>query len=381
MKDRTVIRVLALLALTGAVLVGIAAYALRNVNRAMAASDWVNATNAVINELTSLGASLQAGDASTRLYALSGGPQDLAAAREAYAEAVDHLEVVKALTREEPARQQQALRIEALANARAEFARKVMAARLAGKGEDSAALVAADNAGPGLAEARREIERLKMDSMNLLAERDKAAYLQAQATRWTVWTGVAVNFTLLGVAAWMVFSDIRFRRQAAAALEAANAQLEERVRARTAELTAANHQLSLENLERRWNSQALEHQLRYNQLIIDSISDLVLVITKAANITRLNPALSHESGWYTPDLVGHPLGEIVRFAPGAAGADPVSGALYEGRELRDLPATLRDRSGGEHPVRLSFFPLRDANKIVGGVVVMQVRPAEPTSTP
>ena len=57
---------------------------------------------------------------------------------------------------------------------------------------------------------------------------------------------------------------------------------------RTAELASTNATLSTENLERQWANQALEHQLRYNHLIVDSINDLVFVLTKALNISRVN---------------------------------------------------------------------------------------------
>jgi hypothetical protein len=45
----------------------------------------------------------------------------------------------------------------------------------------------------------------------------------------------------------------------------------------------------VQHRERRWASRALEHQLRYNQLIIDSIGELVFVLTKVLKISRVNP--------------------------------------------------------------------------------------------
>lgn len=382
MKDQTIPRVLALFALICVVLIAVAVHAVRNVNRAVAASDWVNATNAAINELSGLAASLQAGEGSLRLFAQSADPRDQAACRQAYADTTDHLEVLKALTRSDEARHPRILRLETQALARAGFARQVMKTKVAGQHGEVLAMLAADTGSAELNDVMRETAKLKTEYLDLLAERDMAAYLQAQTTRWTVWTGVGINFALLGGAVWIMYRDIRFRRQAAAALEQANARLEVRVKERTAELSAANDQLSLENLERRWANQALEHQLRYDRLIIDSISDLVLVVTKAGNISRLNPAVSHTSGWDATALINRPLSELVRPAPAADGraplvADPIDRAMRDGRDLRDLPALLRDRAGADHPVVLTLYPLRDANKVVGGVATL--RPVNPSA--
>jgi PAS domain-containing protein len=381
-KDQTIPRVLALFALICVVLIALAVHAVRNVSRAAAATDWVNATHATVNELSSLGASLQAGEGCLRLFAQSADPRDQAACRQAYADTADHLEVLKALTRSDEVRHPRVLRLETQALARAGFARQVLKTKVAGQHGEVLAMLAADTGTAELSEVMREIAKLKTEYLDQLAERDRAAYLQAQTTRWTVWTGVGLNFALLAGAAWIMYRDISFRRQAAAALEQANAQLEVRVKARTAELSAANDQLALENLERRWANQALEHQLRYDRLIIDSISDLVLVVTKAGNISRINPAVSHVTGWDGPALINRPLTELVRPAPAADGraplvTDPIGRAMQDGRDLRDLPVLLRDRQGGDHAVFFTLYPLRDANKVVGGVATL--RPAAPTT--
>jgi len=76
-----------------------------------------------------------------------------------------------------------------------------------------------------------------------------------------------------------------------------NRLLERKVQEDAADLAAANERLSIENLERCWINQALEHQLRYDRLIVNSINDLVFVLTKTMNISRINPAVVHLSGW------------------------------------------------------------------------------------
>lgn len=135
--------------------------------------------------------------------------------------------------------------------------------------------------------------------------------------------------------------------------------------------------LKAQHLERRWASQSLEHQLRYNQLIIDSISELVLVLTKAMNITRVNPACLRATGLTEVELIKAPLARMVRLAPRAGeptatNAEMLNQALKDGRSVRDLPAFVAVKNGQEIAVILTLVPLLDANRVVGGVVTLRV---------
>ena len=134
--------------------------------------------------------------------------------------------------------------------------------------------------------------------------------------------------------------------------------------------------LKAQHLERRWASQSLEHQLRYNQLIIDSIAELVFVLTKALNISRVNPAVLHTTGHTEIDLIKAPLGRIVRLLPSpgetaAPTTEILALALKEGRSLHELPAVVQDKAGRDLPVLLTLVPLRDDNRVVGGVVTLR----------
>jgi PAS domain S-box-containing protein len=155
-----------------------------------------------------------------------------------------------------------------------------------------------------------------------------------------------------------------------------NRALEIEVRENAAQLAVANDQLTGELLERRWVNQALEHQLRYNQLIVDSISDAVIVLTKALRISRINPAVVHLTGFEGKDLVNEPLERLVRLEGGRTlAADPLGQAMREGRDVRDQPAVVSGRDGARVPVRLTLFPLRDHDKVVGGVVLLRAAEA------
>ena len=376
MKDKTIHRVLIFFLLIAAVLVVVAVQAVRNIGRSVAASDWVNHTHAVILETEAIRSALAMGDGALHTYVLTGDARDLAACRDALANVADHLEIAKALTRQEPAQNEQVTQIELLVSQRAGFVQGILAARQAGNTEAVRTMLAADASGAAIRDTQRKIDKLKSDELALLTERDTASYMQAQTTRWTVWTGVALDVLLLAGVAWIIRDDLAARRRAAAALQEANEQLEARVLERTAELAAANDRLHGENLERQWANQALEHQVRYNRLIIDSINDLVLVLTKALNISRVNPAVVRLTGWESTDLINQPLSRVVRLAAfdGADAPlfDPVAQALNDGRDLREQAAFVEDKRGRRTAVRFSLFPLRDRDKVVGGVVTLQL---------
>lgn len=375
-KDRTLRRVIICFLLISVILVVVAIFAVRNINRSVAASDWVNQSHEIILESQGLLSSLREGDAALRTFLLTGDTRDQIAARDAFTQAEEHGEVLSALTRGEPAARAQVAAIGPLVASRAQLAAD-WAARRSSQAERVNSLLAIDVGPASIGEIKRRIDKLRTDQMALLAERDKASYLQAQAMRWTVWAGVGLNLLLLAVVSWLIRDDLAARRRAATALEIANQQLDRKVAERTSELVSVNQQLATENLERQWANHALEHQLRYDQLIVNSIGDLVFVLTKVLNISRINPAVVQRTGFESTALINRPLSDVVRLASefsttGGPMIDPMLHALRIGRELRDEPAILKDRRGSETPVRFTLCPLRDGNKIVGGVVILQV---------
>ena len=101
------------------------------------------------------------------------------------------------------------------------------------------------------------------------------------------------------------------------------------------------------------------------------------VLTKALNISRINPAVAQQAGWEPQDLANKPFSSIVRLSgedrggPGGLG-DPMAQALEAGQYLRDQSAVLEDKRGRGLPVRLALYPLRDGDKVVGGGVILRV---------
>lgn len=138
--------------------------------------------------------------------------------------------------------------------------------------------------------------------------------------------------------------------------------------------------LKEQHLERRWASQSMEHQLHYNQVIISSISDLVFVLTKSLNISRINAAVMRLTGFTEVELLKAPLGRQVRLmAPSGStnppGPDMLVVALKDGSTLEDIPALITSKDGTETAVLLALVPLRDNKRVVGGVVTLRVVPS------
>lgn len=373
MKENILTRILALFLMILVVIAAMAAYSLRTINRSVASSDWVNHTHATIYELENITASLLQGEGYTQTYTLTGDARDLATARGAFARLGEHFDTAKALTRDDPAANAALLRIEALVQAREELARSLWAARSSDQPAQVRSLLEHYHGSVEVVAIERGIAKLRDTQFELLRERDQASYLQAQTTRWTVGAGIALNFLLLAAVGWLLRNDIAARRRIASAMTEANAQLEDKVRARTAELEQANNNLRAENLERKWTIVSQEHQLRYNRLIVESVEDLVFVLTKICNVTRINAAVVHLTGLEDVAILAKPLGQIIEIAPDTStGLNPLARALEEGRELHHHPVVVVARNQRRIPAQLSLIPLRDQDRVVGGVAVVHL---------
>ncbi len=79
-KDTTVSRILASFAVICAIVVAVAVASVRNINRAVESSDWVNHTHAVILEVSGVFSSLQEGNGAALTFLVTGDSRNQAAA-------------------------------------------------------------------------------------------------------------------------------------------------------------------------------------------------------------------------------------------------------------------------------------------------------------
>jgi CHASE3 domain sensor protein len=379
--DRALPWVVGIFSLVLAVAAFTAVQAVRNMQRAKVASDWVNHSHAVVSECGALLAELFAAEATVRAFVLTGHALDRAAGNQALAKIEEHGAILLALT-ETPAEQRtRSSRIDRLIRQRSDFLQTILAT---GNDSDAGQLnrqLIEDLGLAGTREIKAELEKLKGVVLARLAERDHEYFRQTKATRLTVWTGLGLNLVLLGSLAWMIRGELAARRRKSAALRRANETLGEAVAAQTARLRAANERLEEENHEHRWANLALEHQVKYSHAIINALREPVLVITKAMNVTRANPATLDLLDRFEEEIVNQPLAALVRLATQTGDHDLLERTLHHGRDLRLQPAQALGRGGSLLPCLLTLFPLRDGDNVVGGVIILDGLRTDSDATP
>jgi CHASE3 domain sensor protein len=378
MKENIEKRLIGLFLLTLLIICGVAWEAVENIRKSIDKTAWVNQTHEIIQDANAVADDVHAGDASMSSYILTGDRRDQENYRLAYGKIDTQLHEVLRLTSTET-NHPDFTSLTNLVGQHINFTRTLVRAREAGGEEAARQLMQTHPDGESTTEMDNLIAQINAHENNLLKQRDEEAVIQATNTKYIVVIGVACNFLLLIFSSWLIRDDLKARRVAATALEDANAQLEAKVQERTAELVQSNQNLKKENLERRWSFQALDHQFRYNQLIVNSISELVFVVSKALNVSRVNPAVSHVTQWQPQDLVTMSLERVLKIAP-EGGANPMLAALNEGREIQERAAVITLKNGSTMPVRFNLVPLRDDNKVVGGVVTVRPVSTQPSKS-
>ena len=381
MKENIEKRVVGLFFLMLAILVGIALSAVKTIRDARDASDWVRHTYDVIGQAKEVAISLGAGDAAMRAFLLTGDTRQQTAYQTNYRAMVTALDVGRAMTRRDSSEQAQYRNFNTLTNLIGKhiaFTRSLVQARQQGGMDAARQLALANPEGESTVDINATIKQLEDLEDSLLRQNDADAKKQADLTAKIVYSGVIANFLLLAFAAFLIRNDLNSRRIAATAMEVANAQLEAKVQERTAELVKSNQALKKENLERRWSYQALDHQFRYNQLIVNAVTEMVFVISKALNISRVNPSVTHLSKWEPQELISQSIERVLQL-PAEGATHPLLAALNEVREIQDRPATMITKSGATVPVRLNLVPLRDDDKVVGGVVTVRIANGAPAN--
>lgn len=375
MKDKTLHAIYLLFVAMAALIVGVAVFAIRAIDRDAASSDWVNQTHATIYELDGMMSELQAGEGMMRTFALTGDVRDFTECRGSYFAVLEHHALALALTRDDQALQSSLVPLEATVKARIALAASIKELLEAGRVEEVRTELRRDAGTTAVAGFHQTINRLRNRQFELLSERDRESYQSAQTTRLVVGLGVATNLLLFGAVAWLIRDTLATRRKLTQTLQEANSVLEQKVQERTGELLATNRRLLRENRERQWTTLSQARQLRYNHAIVNTVSDLVFVLSKAMNVTRLNPVAAHATGFAEEQILGKPITQFLRLPAdenGVPAIDRLQRAVREGRELTSYPAELLDRDGKSRPGLISVVPLRDDDLVVGAVVVLRL---------
>lgn len=372
-KDRTFRTIVSVYAFIGLTLLGVILVALQSQDRATRSAQWIDHTRASVTEIDSLLSNLQHAEGAVRSFLLTGAESERAVYREAFNQLGESVEVARAFLSEDAAQLALFEELEVRLLARTDLARELLAEKRTGSLEQLQQRILEDDASEEMYEIQRLAQQLKNALTQRLAEHDREVFRQEQRAR-TLFFSVAVLtlMTLVG-SAWFIRDDLRHRRSLARAGERARMELEATVKSRTADLETANQQLRKESLEMRWRGEALDHQLRYAQRIIDSISDLVFVVTKVGSISRINPAVTRATGFEASELVQRSITDILQPGDDTPTDFPehVLRAISLGDELRDLAIAVKAPSAETLRGKLRLFPLHDHDKVIGAVVTIQ----------
>ena len=184
--------------------------------------------------------------------------------------------------------------------------------------------------------------------------------------RWAI-AAIALLVVLAGGLQWLVrlrtrqlvrangtiSAEVAERRKAEAALQQANATLEQRVTERTAELSQAREWL---------------------RVTLGSIGDAVVAADTAGRVTFVNPVAAALTGWKPEEAEGQPIQnvfQVVSEQTQQPAEDIVARVLREGHafELANHTA-LMTRDGQVIPIEDSAAPIRDRSGKVLGVVIV-----------
>jgi PAS domain S-box-containing protein len=145
-------------------------------------------------------------------------------------------------------------------------------------------------------------------------------------------------------------------------LASANTVLDQRVRERTAELTAANAALEEEIRAR---AQAERARLRL-AAIVESSSDAIASRSLDGKITSWNRAAERTFGWTADEILGQPCATVIP----EDHADEVEEAVQRvtnGEMVEPFETVALRKDGRAVPVSLTLSPVRDDEEIVSGI--------------
>jgi len=100
--------------------------------------------------------------------------------------------------------------------------------------------------------------------------------------------------------------------------------------------------------------------------LLNSLPNIVMAISTDLKVTFMNQAGLDLVGMKSDQVIGRPCHEIMNTAHCKSGNCAVRRAMQEGRSV--IGDTVSHLSSGDHPIRCSVAPLKDANGVVIGAV-------------
>ena len=177
--------------------------------------------------------------------------------------------------------------------------------------------------------------------------------------------GVPVRDENDQITAWVGINlDISALKRVEEALQKSRDELEERVRERTAELSAINRQFSTEIEVRKRAEDALRQASAYHRSLIEASLDPLVTIAAAGTITDVNHATEEATGRSRRELIGTDFSDY--FTDPERARQGYQRVFREG-SVQDYELQIRHRDGRVIPVLYNASVYRDEQGSVAGV--------------
>lgn len=164
------------------------------------------------------------------------------------------------------------------------------------------------------------------------------------------------------------------KRHAEEALQRTLEELEERVKARTAELHRANAHLRAEIAERQQAEEALASLSRRYTLILQSASEGIYGIDAAGKTTFVNPAAAQMLRWESTELLGQHFQTVlygIQADSTPRNECPIFAVLRDGTARQVPEVVFWRQDGSSFLVEYSCAPIREADAVAGAVVIFK----------
>jgi len=152
------------------------------------------------------------------------------------------------------------------------------------------------------------------------------------------------------------------------ALQISASQREELIARRTNELTELNHQLSVENEDRRRMEEEIKGQRDFAMRVMFTMGQGLTIIDESGAFTYVNPAFSRLVGGLPEDLTGRLFSEFI--SPAARSNPFQSDAHWRAEQTNTTETILRHRDGRDMPVLVTGVPLWKNRKLTGSILVL-----------
>ncbi|MGD0909257.1 MAG: PAS domain S-box protein [Candidatus Acidiferrales bacterium] len=322
--------------------------------------EWVDHTHQVISALREFRAAISVAETNQRGFVFSGDQGFVVPYNAALQDVDRHLRDLRAFTSDNPAQHKHIDVLDSLVAERIAYFHEVSELRRT-QGLDAVKALIATGRGGAI---RDSIRAIVSDMENLengyITERQFRAQRSSDTARAFVIaaSALAASFFILGF--FVLGQDFSGARRAETELRALTAQLELRVKDRTAELILANASLK--------TSEELQ------AVTLRSIGDGVITTDGDGRVKFMNIEAERLTGWTVSDALAEKLAivfHIVNEETRAVVADPATTVLKSGKSVAMANHTiLVARDGREIAIADSASPIADANRSVLGVVIV-----------